>query len=149
MAALTPVPTIAEGSAATPALWNNLFAIINTNFALISSGTHTPGLTNVTNLDGTTAYVCQWFRVGTIVTVSGSVGVDPTAAGAARFEMSLPIAAPALTAIQLGGTATIGNVAAGLASISGQATNKTAQFDWIAADGSTKGFQFVFCYVIA
>src|SRR5438552_1367658 len=37
------------------------------------SGSYTPRLTNVANLSASTAYTCQWMRVGNTVTVSGKV----------------------------------------------------------------------------
>src|SRR5688500_4743620 len=37
---------------------------------VLTSGTYTPTLTNTTNLDGSTAYECQYLRVGNTVTVS-------------------------------------------------------------------------------
>jgi hypothetical protein len=70
----------------------------------IASGTYTPTLTNVTNVAASTAAVCQWMRVGTTVTVSGTVQIDPTAAGNTVLNMSLPVASNFTAATQAGGT---------------------------------------------
>ncbi|MFZ9320364.1 MAG: hypothetical protein ACO245_04795 [Ilumatobacteraceae bacterium] len=70
----------------------------------IASGTYTPTLTNVTNVAASTAAVCQWLRVGTTVTVSGTVQIDPTAAGNTVLNMSLPVASNFTAATQAGGT---------------------------------------------
>jgi hypothetical protein len=56
------------------------------------SGTYTPTITNVANVASSTAFECQWMRVGDVVTVSGKVVVDPTAATLTRIRMTLPIA---------------------------------------------------------
>ena len=66
----------------------------------VFSGTYTPTLTNATNIDASTATSCQYMRVGNVVTVSGSVNIDPTAATGtlAELRISLPIAS-ATTAI--------------------------------------------------
>jgi len=69
------------------------------------SGFYTPTLTNVTNVAASTAYECQWARVGGLVTVSGQVAIDPTAAGACVIRFSLPIASTFTFNRQLAGTA--------------------------------------------
>lgn len=58
----------------------------------IRSGTYTPTLTNVTNISASTAYVCQWMRVGNVVTVSGKYDMTPTGVGLCELGMSLPVA---------------------------------------------------------
>lgn len=70
----------------------------------ISSGTYTPTLTNVTNVAASTAAVCQWMRVGNVVTVSGTVQIDPTAAGNTVLNMSLPVVSNFTATTQAGGT---------------------------------------------
>jgi hypothetical protein len=71
---------------------------------VIKSGTYTPTLTNVTNVAASTAAVCQWMRVGSVVTVSGTVDIDPTAAGACVLRMSLPVASNFSAVNNAGGT---------------------------------------------
>jgi hypothetical protein len=51
-----------------------------------------------------TAAVCQWLRVGATVTVSGTVQIDPTAAGNTVLNMSLPVSSNFTAATQAGGT---------------------------------------------
>jgi hypothetical protein len=60
----------------------------------VLSGTYTPSLTNTTNVAASTAYQCQYIRVENVVTVSGQVAIDPTAAAptATVLGISLPIA---------------------------------------------------------
>ena len=42
------------------------------------ASTYTPTLTNVANLDSTTAYTCQYIKMGNVVTFSGKITADPT-----------------------------------------------------------------------
>ena len=60
--------------------------------ANVLSGTYTPTITDVTNIDSSTPAVMQWSRVGDVVTVSGLLSVDTTAASLAKLRMSLPVA---------------------------------------------------------
>ena len=65
----------------------------NTLVGTLAAGTYTPTLTNVTNLDASTAYQAQYIRVGATVTVSGKVDVDPTANTTnTELGISLPVA---------------------------------------------------------
>jgi hypothetical protein len=54
--------------------------LASTDLSDVVSGSYTPTLVNVANLDASTAYSCQYVRVGSVVIVSGQVDVDPTAA---------------------------------------------------------------------
>lgn len=112
------------------------------------SGTYTPTLTNVANLDGSTAYACQWLRVGNVVTVSGRVDADPTAAGAVQLGVSLPIASNLANARECAGTAVAPGVAGLCAAVVGDATNDRAEFQWIAVDTTNQAFYFSFTYQI-
>ncbi len=59
----------------------------------IDSGTYTPTLSNTTNVSASTAYVCNWFRIKDMVTVSGFVEIDiTTATTATTLGMSIPVA---------------------------------------------------------
>jgi len=57
---------------------------------VVYSGTYTPTLTNLTNIDASTAFKLQYMRVGKVVTVSGIVNIDPSASGDIDLRMSLP-----------------------------------------------------------
>jgi len=74
-------------------LWQKESGTGNTGWRIIgASGTYTPTATIVTNLDSATPVVSTYVRVGNVVCVFGSVGVDPTASGSLSFRLSLPIA---------------------------------------------------------
>jgi hypothetical protein len=64
------------------------------NAMVIESGTYTPTVTLITNLDSVsvpTAY-CRYSRVGNVVSVSAVATVNLTATGSSFFTMSLPVA---------------------------------------------------------
>lgn len=114
----------------------------------LASGTYTPTLTNVANLDASTAYQCQYLRVGAVVTVSGKVDVDPTAGAATQLGISLPIASNLGAAEDCAGTAFASGVAGQGAAILGDAANNRAEMNWVAVDTTNKAMYFTFQYEI-
>lgn len=70
----------------------------------VYSGTWTPTLTNTTNIVASTAAVCQYTRIGSVVNFSGTVQIDPIAAGSIVLGISLPVASNFATSAQAGGT---------------------------------------------
>lgn len=120
-------------------------------YALIkssTSGVYTPTLTNVTNLAASTARQATYMQVGNTVTVTGQVDVDPTAAGATRLGISLPIASIFTTAFQLGGTAAAKAVAGQVAAIEADTTNFRAQMEWVAVDTANRTMSYQFTYQV-
>jgi len=115
-----------------------------------SSGTiYTPTLTNAANLSASTAYSCQYFRIGNVVTVSGKVDVDPvTPATLTQLGISLPIASNFSAAEQCGGTAFASGIAGQGAAIRCDATNDRAEMVWIAGDITNQPMYFTFTYRI-
>jgi len=112
------------------------------------SGTWTPTLTNTTNLTASTAYSCQYLRIGSTVVCSGKFDADPTAAGSCVLGMSLPVASNFTSANELGGTAFAATVAAEGCAILADATNDRATIQWIAVDTSNLSRYFTFAYRI-
>lgn len=114
----------------------------------LTAGVYTPTLTNVANLDSTTALECQYLRVGNTVTVSGMVTVDPTAATTSTyFRMTLPIASNLGTAQDLGG-AGAGNFFAESVAISGDTGTDTALLWFQSATTSSHDLTFTFTYQV-
>lgn len=97
----------------------------------IASGTWTPTITNGTNIQASTAYNCQYLRIGNIVTVSGRVDIDLTStAVASNLQMSLPIASDFPTSSgRVGGVATGYTSQTSTWAISPDAGNNTLSFD--------------------
>lgn len=116
--------------------------------ALPATGRYTPTLTGVANVAASTAYECQFTRVGELVVVSGKVDVDPTAAVSTQLGISLPIASNLGAAEHCAGTAVCPTIASQSAAILGDATNDRAQMEWIAADITNQPMYFIFMYRI-
>lgn len=122
--------------------------LATTDITNLVSGTYTPTLTNVLNLDGSAAFVCQYARVGSFVTVTGKVTANPTAAGFVQLGISLPIASAFSASEQCGGTAVAPAVAGQCAGILADATNDRAEMEWTAVDTANRTMVFSFGYQI-
>lgn len=115
----------------------------------LTSGTYTPTLTNVANLDGSTAYQCQYIRIGNTVTVSGKVDVDPTlATTSTQLGISLPIASNLGATEDCAGTAFASGIAGQGAAILGDAANDRAQMQWMSTDITNQAMYFTFTYEV-
>lgn len=110
------------------------------------SGTYTPTLTNTTNIDASTAFLAQYLRVGSVVTVSGRVEVDATAAANTVLGISLPIASNFGANSDCCGTMNRG--AGGAAEIRANTTADTAEASWTAAVTTNTAYYFTFTYRI-
>lgn len=112
-----------------------------------TSGIYTPALTNVANLDGSTAFECHYIRVGNEVFVSGKVSVDPTApASLTQLGIGLPIASNIAAEENCGGVAFAADIAGQGAAIRGDAANNRAEMAWIAGDVTNQAMHFSFAY---
>lgn len=113
----------------------------------VFSGTYTPSLTNTTNVAASSAGVAQYMRVGNVVTVSGQVDIDPTAAGDTVMGVSLPVASNINAQTNCGGTFAVlsGTVVQG-GSIYGDSTNDRATFRMAATDTANRAYQYHFTY---
>lgn len=112
-----------------------------------TSGKYTPTLTNVTNLDASTAYECQYIRVGNNVTVAGKVDIDPTAAAAIELGISLPVASNFGAQEDCGGTAASPTNASAQA-IRADSANDRAALVGIASHTNNQSYFFTFTYEI-
>ena len=120
----------------------------------IFSGTYTPTLTNVANIDipASTAYTFQYMRVGNVVTVSGKIDVAVTSGGFTRLNVSLPISSNFSATENCAGTAVL--AAAGFsvnipASISADTTSDVAQMQyWGNLTGMAQSYYLTFTYRI-
>lgn len=143
-----------EGSTGNVGIGTNAPTVkleVNGNFLAsnVLSGTYTPTLTNVTNVAASTAFLCQYMRVGSVVTVSGEVSIDPTAAGALELGMTLPIASNFTAVRQCGGTSAVAGVAGLVGTILADTTNDRASVQLIAVDTANRNHFFSFTYLIA
>jgi hypothetical protein len=116
----------------------------------VFSGTYTPTLTNVTNVAASTAYQCQYMRVGNVVTVSGRVNIDATTTSTnTTLGVSLPIASNFASAQNAGGSF---SPSAAALSVSGvvfaDATNDRASFRILIDSAAANDYYFTFTYLV-
>ncbi len=115
----------------------------------VFSGTYTPTLTNEANLTASGAAVCQYMRVGNVVTVSGNLTMQPTAVTTVtQLGMSLPIASNFAGSSECGGAANAVGVASESVAIYSDATNDRARFQFVAISTANATFTFSFTYLI-
>jgi len=134
---------------ATIARDSEVTTVVNAALAsAFTTGTYTPTLTNVTNLDTSGASVCAYTKIGTVVTVSGRVDLDPTAAGAVELGISLPIASNFTDNKQCSGIAFCNTVAGQGAAILSDLTNDRASLQFVAVDTSNRVMMFIFQYQV-
>lgn len=108
------------------------------------SGTYTPTLTSITNIDRAVAAVCQYMRVGNIITVSGELQVDTKTQGAFEVGLSLPVPADIASSSEASGTAaSSGSV---MLRLSGDAANNRVRVTGVAANGNNTAYSFMFTY---
>ncbi len=118
------------------------------NTPVLVSGTYITTLTGVANVTGTTAYTCQYMRVGDVVTVSGQLEVDPTASPVlTQLGISLPIASNFTGQAQCGGTAGSDGVNT-VGVIYGDAANNRAELAFVSFGTTSVSFRFSFTYRI-
>ncbi len=119
------------------------------NISGLAASTYTPTLTGVANVAASTAFACQYLRVGSVVTVSGKLDVDPTA-GATQTQLgiSLPVASNFGAAEQCGGTA-FAPTPTYSGGIYADAANDRAQLDFTTVvDAANRSWTFSFTYLI-
>ena len=114
----------------------------------ITVGTYTPTLFNTTNVAASTAYPCQYCKVGAFVMVSGLVDIDPTAAAATLLGMSLPVASAFANTYELGGTAVSPSVASQCAGLYADTTNDRVAFGFVATDTANRSWAFSYAYSV-
>lgn len=84
---------------------HNTGTVTGTTNQYIASGTYTPTLSNVFNVASSTAFSCQWVRVGNVVTVSGRVDFSVTTILIdTALNLTIPIASALTADGQLTGT---------------------------------------------
>lgn len=140
---------LSDGRLYGTALHNNAGAVTGTTNQYIASGTYTPTLTNTLNLTASTAYKCQWMRVGNLVTVSGAVAVDPIEAGVlTSLYMTLPIASALTANTDLGGVGSAVATAQEAWGILATIATDQANFQCVAVDATDHTVAFSFTYEV-
>jgi hypothetical protein len=113
------------------------------------SGTYTPTLTNGVNVDSSTSSVCQYTRVGNIVTVFGFISVDATTLNSQTdVDISLPIASAFVAETDLNGTTTSRGTTSVYGFVKANFTNNRANLSFFAASTSSLNQYFSFSYQV-
>jgi hypothetical protein len=125
--------------------YQSAFAAVSPPF----TNSYTPTLTNVTNIDASTAQVCRYRLVGTDVTVWGDVLIDPTAAASTASELgiSLPVASAMTSARDLAGSGASAVLATAY-TIMGDSTNDRASMQFVSGTTANHSVRFQFSYTI-
>ena len=111
-------------------------------------GTYTPTLTGTVNVSSSTAYVCQYMRIGNVVTVSGKVDITPTSANTyTELGMTLPIASNLTTDEECSGSGGGKSTQVTPALIMGDATNDRAEIEMRPGAGS-QTYYFTYTYQV-
>lgn len=114
---------------------------------VLDSGIYTPTLTNSTNISASQAYECQYMRVGDVVSVSGRVNVQATAAGVqTHLGISLPVPSAMTAATQCAGTAAAISVSGQVAGIQADHVNDLAALSMIPSATTMQTMFFTFTY---
>jgi len=141
------ITQLADATAATDALnrqsGDARYALASTTL----SGTYTPTLSNSLNIASSTSAVCQYIRVGSVVTVSGTISVtcQNGVGNSTILGISLPIASDFTTGAELGGAGQHNNSAVG---ITASTANNRADVSWFSGTTSTVSLPFTFTYRI-
>lgn len=114
----------------------------------LTSGTYTPALTSVTNILSSAAFQCQWMRVGTTVTVSGKITIDPSSNGAVtRIGMSIPVTSEFGAEEHCAGTSACWeSQQSGI--ILADTTNNRAQMEFLATTSTIRDHFFTYTYTV-
>jgi hypothetical protein len=142
---------LSDGRVYGSALHNNANAVTGTTTQYICSGTYTPAITKITNIAGTPGvYVCQYMRVGNVVTVSGGCDIQlTTTLLASQFLMTLPIASNFTTIKQGNGFCIGGTAQTQVWSGSSDIANDQISFISTGVVGTANNFySFHFTYLI-
>jgi hypothetical protein len=130
----------------------NTFSSLAITTGAITSGTYTPTLTNVTNVSSSTAFVCNYIRVGAIVYVSGFVTIDPTTAAGTSTELgiSLPIASAFVGGAEASGVGVLANGTSmgDTGPIGPDVTNDRLALSFFANDLASRNWTFTAMYRI-
>lgn len=113
----------------------------------IKSDSYTPTLTDVTNLDSSTAAECSYVRIGDTVIVGFRAAVNPTAAAATELGVSLPIPSNFANARECAGSFSAA-VSTECGLIDADVTNNRATVRWIAVTTSDHNISGTFMYRI-
>ena len=112
------------------------------------SGVYTPTLTNVANLDGSTASAARYMKIGKMVLVIGTVSVDPTTTIMTQLGISLPISSRFAAIADCAGVVSASTVFNECGAIIADSTNHRAEMNFKALSSTDHAMYFIFMYQI-
>jgi hypothetical protein len=125
--------------------------VASSSLPTLTSGTYTPTVTGVSNVDSVSAYSCIYMRVGSVVQVSGTISVNPTTNGiATSFDVSLPVASNFTAVTDCAGV--VGVQSTGVAyggEVDANTTDDRAAMRILATGTGAGDYYFIFSYVVA
>jgi hypothetical protein len=124
-------------------------AFVQNAVSTFSSGTYTPTVTTVTNVSGSpTVSVCQYQRVGNVVTVSGRIQITATAGSTnTELQLTLPIASDFADSGEAGGTASGWDTSTSCA-IFADTSSDIVTLKFVAPNTSAQYYSFHFTYKV-
>jgi hypothetical protein len=134
---------------------HNVGTVTGTTDQYIASGTYVPTLTGVTNVLSTTQAICQWIRVGNVVTVSGLFLARSSSNALTEVDIALPIASNFTAETNCAGVAQCHDTGGGglpgpHAPILADNTNDRARVLFVTTQSASEDkYFFTFTYVIA
>jgi hypothetical protein len=112
---------------------------------IVTTGSYTPTLTGVANVAASTSALCYYYRIGSEVTVYGTLQIDPTAATTlTQIGLSIPVASTFTTSTQAAGTFAFNNGEAGI--VISDASNGRAELQFTPTTGTNRTYWFQFSY---
>lgn len=115
----------------------------------LEAGAYTPTRTNVANVTASTVTACQYMRVGSTVTVSGLIDIQPTTAGSVtQIDLTLPIASNFGSSADCAGTAVPVGVASQAGGIYAEAAGDKARLQMVPPSTANATHTFHFTYRI-
>lgn len=114
---------------------------------VVAGNPYTPTLTAVTNVSSSSASVCNYFVIGSMVVVSGSLTVTPTATVGTELGISLPTPSRFSNVAQCSGTGFSLLMQQGCVVVA-DTTNKRASLQFVAQTAFAHTFAFTFIYRI-
>lgn len=116
----------------------------------LGSGSYTPTLTGVVNVDSLTPVACNWLQVGNQVVVSGQMAVNPTTAGntLTQVRISLPVASDVWITTLVSGVATSMSLAGVIGWVTADIANDAAILNFKANSDANQNLMFSFQYVV-
>lgn len=114
----------------------------------VTSGSYTPTISNIANVSASSPTLAQYIRVGSVVTVSGTVSVDAvTTLTITQIRISLPIASN-FTATTEGAGVIVSQAQLGAGRIESEGTSDTMQCQWIPTSVANDTYGYTFTYTI-